>query len=148
VERSAGHSSAQHNHPSNRNSADALSVQPGDYVVIEVSDTGTGMDAATLERIFEPFFTTKGPGEGTGLGLSTVHGIVHQSGWYIGADSALGTGTSFTIHLPQVDQPVEPERPTPERAVAGRRSEIILVVEDEEPVRSQRSTCPVTPRMR
>ncbi|MEX1113427.1 MAG: ATP-binding protein, partial [Patescibacteria group bacterium] len=114
---------------------DGADVKPGDYVVIDVSDTGTGMDAQTVQRIFEPFFTTKGPGKGTGLGLSTVYGIVHQSGGYISAESAVGRGTTFTIRLPRVDQPVEPERPKPESAVAGQRSEIVLVVEDEESVR-------------
>ncbi len=114
---------------------DGGDVKPGDYVVIVVSDAGTGMDAQTLQRIFEPFFTTKEPGKGTGLGLSTAYGIVHQSGGYISAESAVGKGTTFTIRLPRVDQPVEPERPKPEAAVAGQRSEIILVVEDEESVR-------------
>ena len=110
-------------------------IVPGDYVVIEVADTGTGMDRDTLSRIFEPFFTTKGPGQGTGLGLSTVHGIVHQSGGHISAESEPGLGTKFTILLPRVDQPVEPEGKPAEPAVAGRRSEVILVVEDEESVR-------------
>ncbi|HUR92834.1 MAG TPA: ATP-binding protein [Gemmatimonadaceae bacterium] len=110
-------------------------VPPGDYVAIEVVDTGTGMDPETLGRIFEPFFTTKGPGEGTGLGLSTAHGIIHQSGGFISAESQPGVGTTFTILLPRVNQPVEPDQPTPERAVAGNRDEIVLVVEDEEAVR-------------
>ena len=110
-------------------------VAPGEYVVIEVVDTGTGMDRETLSRIFEPFFTTKGPAEGTGLGLSTVHGIVHQSGGHVSAASQPGIGTTFTILFPRVDQPVEPEEPRPVRAVPGNRNEIVLVVEDEEAVR-------------
>ncbi|MEO7648742.1 MAG: ATP-binding protein [Gemmatimonadaceae bacterium] len=115
---------------------DALAVKPGEYVVIKVSDTGIGMDSDTLQRMFEPFFTTKEPGKGTGLGLSTAHGIVHQSGGYIFADSTPGVGTTFTIYLPRVDQPVEKqEHVQREQAVRGRRSETILVVEDEEAVR-------------
>ncbi|MEO6487604.1 MAG: ATP-binding protein, partial [Thermoanaerobaculia bacterium] len=113
----------------------ALAVKPGDYVVLEVSDTGTGMEPDTLQRIFEPFFTTKKPGQGTGLGLSTVYGIVHQSGGYIFADSVVGSGTTFTIRLPRVDLPIEPDRPKVEKAITGRSSETILVVEDEEAVR-------------
>ncbi|MGI8618836.1 MAG: ATP-binding protein [Gemmatimonadaceae bacterium] len=115
--------------------AAAPSVRPGEYVVIEVSDTGVGMDGDTVQRIFEPFFTTKEPGKGTGLGLSTVYGIVDQSGGYIFCDSESGKGTTFTIRLPRVNQVVEPERARPERAVAGQRSEVVLVVEDEESVR-------------
>ena len=118
-----------------RVTSDSVDVKPGDYVVIDVTDTGAGMDSQTLQRIFEPFFTTKGPGKGTGLGLSTVYGIIHQSGGYISAESAVGRGTTFTIHLPRVDHPVEPERPKRETAIPGQRSEIILVVEDEESVR-------------
>ncbi|MCR4340445.1 MAG: PAS domain S-box protein [Gemmatimonadaceae bacterium] len=118
------------------NATDTVAIKPGRYVAIEVSDTGAGMDPDTLHRIFEPFFTTKGPGKGTGLGLSTVHGIVHQSEGYIFADSRMGAGTTFTIYLPRVDQPVESHtHAQPERPEAGRRSETILVVEDEEAVR-------------
>ncbi len=104
---------------------------PGANVLLAVSDTGIGMDAATKERIFEPFFTTKPPGEGTGLGLATVYGIVRQSGGIISADSRQGQGTTFRIHLP-----VTEEAPTPGSAVAfgppaaGGR-ETILLVEDE-----------------
>jgi CheY-like chemotaxis protein len=93
------------------------------------------MDEDTLQRIFEPFFTTKSPGAGTGLGLATVHGIVLQSGGYICADSRVGSGTTFTIRFPRVDQPVESERVPPEQAAAAIGSETILVVEDEEAVR-------------
>ncbi|HYG64993.1 MAG TPA: response regulator, partial [Thermoanaerobaculia bacterium] len=100
------------------------------------SDTGTGMDKATMEKVFEPFFTTKEAGKGTGLGLATVHGIVHQSGGDIRVESALGTGTRFTILLPRARAEAEPE---PVRAVRPREeatgSETILLVEDEDNIR-------------
>ena len=107
-------------------------VAPGRHAAITVVDTGIGMDAETQSRIFEPFFTTKK--QGTGLGLSTVYGIVRQSGGHITVTSEVGKGTSITIHLPFVPAPAEPEIEPRARRVSGG-SETVLVVEDEPVVR-------------
>jgi PAS domain S-box-containing protein len=108
-------------------------LRPGDYVMIEISDTGAGMDAETQSHIFEPFFTTKGP-KGTGLGLSTVYGIIKQSGGYIWVDSEVGRGSVFKIYLPRVAAAGESathvaSAVTQQRVEPG--TETILLVEDE-----------------
>jgi len=110
-------------------------LTPGDYVVFAVSDSGQGMDAATVARVFEPFYTTKERGEGTGLGLATVYGIVTQSGGYIEVESEPGLGASFRIYFPRVAEEAEAFSPKPpdERPLIG--TETILLVEDEETLR-------------
>lgn len=109
-------------------------VTPGEYVEISVQDTGTGMTETVLRHVFEPFFTTKA--QGTGLGLSTVYGIVKQSGGYVWVDSAPGEGTRFRVCLPRVEgMPAAPaEAPAPVQVERGAGT--VLVVEDEEAVRS------------
>jgi PAS domain S-box-containing protein len=104
-------------------------VAPGAYVLLEVSDNGRGMDEATAARVFEPFFTTKAVGEGTGLGLSMVHGIVRQQGGRVRITTAPGAGTTVAIYLPAVTAGTIPARPKP------RTSAAVLVVEDEPIVR-------------
>lgn len=122
----------------------------GEYVAVEVCDTGTGMPSAVLEKIFEPFFTTKGVGKGTGLGLSTVYGIIKQSGGFIYADSAPGKGTTFQIfvprYIPELDEeefavPVPPLKAVPVKEASPNAGDLtgtgrVLLVEDEDVVRS------------
>ncbi|HXI38692.1 MAG TPA: response regulator [Bryobacteraceae bacterium] len=108
----------------------------GDYVVLSVSDTGTGMDTETRSHLFEPFFTTKMPGKGTGLGLATVYGIVRQSGGYISVESELGRGTTVEVHLPRSLEAGETARPRAESGPLPVGNEVILLAEDEERVRS------------
>lgn len=114
-------------------------VPAGQYVVVKVTDSGTGIAPDRMEKIFEPFFTTKRTGEGTGLGLSTAYGIVKQTGGFIFADSVLGTGTTFSLYLP-VTMAVAEVEAAPARTSAPPNEDqsggVILLVEDEAPVRS------------
>jgi PAS domain S-box-containing protein len=110
-----------------------VEMVPADYVLIQVSDTGSGMDAETLSHMFEPFFTTKELGRGTGLGLSIVYGIVKQSEGYVYVESKLGSGTTFRIYLPRVQEAGEKSMSSPDEEHHG--TETILLVEDEDDVR-------------
>jgi PAS domain S-box-containing protein len=113
---------------------DHATVRAGRYVMLAVSDSGTGMDAETQAHIFEPFYTTKSSGRGTGLGLSTVYGIVKQSGGYIWVYSEPGRGSTFKVYLPRIEEPVE--TPDTKSKLATRKgTETVLLVEDEEGVR-------------
>ncbi len=109
-------------------------VIPGNYVMLSVTDTGTGISKEVQEQMFEPFFTTKERGKGTGLGLSTVFGIVKQSGGYVWAESELGRGACFTVYLPRVDVAIAPLMAA-KTEVGPRGTETVLVAEDEEALR-------------
>jgi CheY-like chemotaxis protein len=112
-------------------------VAPGQYVLIAVTDTGSGIAPELLERVFEPFFTTKPAGLGTGLGLSQVHGFVKQSGGHISIHSEVGHGTTIKLYLPRSKEtPTPPPAPDPVRTTQhDRRSQTVLVVDDEAGVR-------------
>jgi len=109
---------------------------PGRYVRLAVSDTGSGMEAETLDHIFEPFFTTKEVGKGTGLGLPMVYGIVKQNGGCVDVESRPGQGATFTIFLPRIEAAVKPPGDRMNLAAKLEGSETILVVEDEDALRT------------
>ena len=121
-------------------SAKSGPVEPRDYVLIEVRDTGSGMSPEVMQKIFEPFFSTKEVGRGTGLGLSTVYGIVKQTGGYIFAESEEGSGTTMRVYLPRYVETGEAvvelkqERREKPKDLTGRGT--VLLVEDEDAVRS------------
>ena len=118
---------------------DRAVVHPGDYVVVEVRDTGVGIPKDKITKIFEPFFTTKKVGEGTGLGLATVYGIIKQTGGFVFVDSTVGAGSQFLIYLPVNDEPETAKEPsTPVEVLESDQSGRgrVLLVEDEAPVRA------------
>ena len=112
-----------------------ISVKPGDYALLSVTDTGCGMDAETLSKVFEPFFTTKVKGKGTGLGLSTVYGIVKQSGGNIWVYSEPGMGTTFKIYLPTTTEALSSQKRQYDNDLLRGKEELVLVVEDEPSIR-------------
>ena len=119
---------------------DRATIPAGDYCVVTVSDQGCGIESEKLQRVFEPFYTSKKTGEGTGLGLSTVYGIVKQSGGFVFIDSVVGVGTSFEVMFPAVTVQADPE-PAPQEITQPIPSDepadgVVLLVEDEAPVRA------------
>jgi len=113
-------------------------MQPGQYVMLVVSDTGVGMDSETQAHMFEPFFTTKEPGRGTGLGLALVYGVVKQSGGWTQVDSKPGKGTTFEIYLPRAEEAKAPAAASEMPGTLGaapKGTETILLVEDESGIR-------------
>lgn len=113
---------------------DKADATPGEYVCLKVTDSGTGMDQVTQENIFEPFFTTKAPGMGTGLGLSTVYGIIRQNKGFITVQSKVSEGTEFSVYLPRFAQTSTPVATPTQGATSMRGQETILVVEDEQAI--------------
>jgi two-component system, cell cycle sensor histidine kinase and response regulator CckA len=113
-----------------------IDITPGNYIMLSVADSGAGMDEETQKHIFEPFFTTKPTGMGTGLGLSTVYGVVKQSGGHVTVWSKIGQGTDFTIYLPQIDSEPDPipQPVAPSELPTG--TETVLVVDDDENIRT------------
>jgi len=111
-------------------------MAPGSYVGLTVKDTGSGMSEETLSSIFEPFFTTKEPGQGTGLGLSTVFGIIKQSNGHIFVSSKVGQGSTFTLYLPFAHEPIKRSDPTSALPIAPAAEKTILVVEDQPDIRN------------
>jgi PAS domain S-box-containing protein len=112
-----------------------VGFRPGSYVLLSIRDTGTGIDTETRSHLFEPFYTTKEPGRGTGLGLSTVYGIVKQSGGHIRVESSEGKGTAFHIYLPRAEELLENSKTETPLAAESTGSATILIVEDEAPLR-------------
>jgi len=115
-------------------------LKPGDYVMLAITDTGTGMSADVQARAFEPFFTTKSVGQGTGLGLSTCYGIIKQSGGHIGIHSELGRGTTFKVYLPQLELQPKPPVHRPLSPDLPRGTETILLAEDDPALREMAAT--------
>jgi two-component system, cell cycle sensor histidine kinase and response regulator CckA len=113
-----------------------IDITPGNYIMLSVADSGMGMDEETQKHIFEPFFTTKPTGMGTGLGLSTVYGVVKQSGGHVTVCSKIGQGTDFTIYLPQIESEPDPvpQQTPPSELPTG--TETVLVVDDDENIRT------------
>jgi len=111
--------------------ASRLEVSPGPYVLLEVSDTGHGMDESTLAHIFEPFFTTREKSQGTGLGLSMVYGIVKQSGGHIEVESAPGKGATFKVYFPRIEEEEQQRKSAPAETTLPGGTETVLLVEDE-----------------
>jgi CheY-like chemotaxis protein len=116
--------------------AEHAGTTPGSYVMLAVTDSGSGMDRATMEHIFEPFFTTKAPGKGTGLGLATVYGIVHQNQGFVNVSSEPGEGTTFRIFIPQLDERTAAGDAAGPSIEVAEGWETVLLVEDDKSVRA------------
>jgi CheY-like chemotaxis protein len=110
-------------------------IQPGDYAMIEINDTGTGMTEEVISHIFEPFFTTKAPGKGTGLGLSMVFGFMKQSGGHINVYSEVQSGTTVRLYLPRDVSAASSNDPAEAMSIPAAQGEVVLVVEDNEGLR-------------